>query len=215
MGHAALSGKRILVTAGPTWVALDDIRVISNISTGALGLMLAQKAAQQGARVDLLLGPVENTRVSANIKVTRFKFFNEFKTLLEACLKRTRYDVILHAAAVSDYLFLARPGKISSDNKSLFIKLARAPKLIDSMRRMNPGACLVMFKLEAGVTDGVLIDRSRRSMKKSKADLVVANRFKKGAYRGFILDQDKVSKLCLSRESLSDRLFKIIRQKRP
>ncbi len=55
----SLNGKRILITAGPTWVPIDNVRVISNIATGTTGVLLAWQTSAQGAKVTLVLGPCE------------------------------------------------------------------------------------------------------------------------------------------------------------
>jgi phosphopantothenoylcysteine synthetase/decarboxylase len=213
MRHAALRGKKVLVTAGPTWVALDPVRVISNVSTGNLGILLAREAVRLGAKVDLFLGPVGDARIPSGASVRRFTYFDDLRGLLKTQLKKRRYDIILHAAAVSDYQARKRPGKISSEKKELVIRLTRAPKLIALMRQWNPVAFLVMFKLESGVSDAALIERGRKAMKKVKADLVVANRVENGGYRGFILDEAGAPACCANRARLAERLFFVLKDK--
>ena len=66
---------RVLITAGPTWVAIDNVRVISNIATGETGKILAEKLASMGAKVTLLIGPGDLCCLKKNIRLIRFKFF--------------------------------------------------------------------------------------------------------------------------------------------
>lgn len=213
MTRGALCGKKVLVTAGPTWVAVDAVRVISNVSTGALGVALARKAVGMGADVDLFLGPVGFEPAVGSARIFRFTFFDDLKKLVARRLKKKTYDIILHAAAVSDYVMRPARGKLASGKKALFLRLTRAPKIINEIRRLNPDTFLVMFKLEEGVTDAVLKERARIAMKKSGANLVVANCFKKGAYRGFLLDSDDVLARCSSRECLADCLWQVLKTK--
>jgi len=77
-----LATKSVLITAGPTWVAIDSVRVISNTATGETGTLLAERFAQQGAKVTLLLGPVSNCCLNKKIRVINFKFFDELRDKL-------------------------------------------------------------------------------------------------------------------------------------
>ena len=109
MKRYPLAGKKILITAGPTWVPIDDVRVISNISSGEMGTLLAKEARACGMDVDLILGPVTYSEPLKGVRVTRFKYFDELLKLVSSTLARKPYDVILHAAAVSDYLLKPVP----------------------------------------------------------------------------------------------------------
>ncbi|HQO38768.1 MAG TPA: phosphopantothenoylcysteine decarboxylase, partial [Candidatus Omnitrophota bacterium] len=97
----SLKGKRILITAGPTWVSLDPVRVISNTASGETGRRLAYACAQAGARVTLLLGPGESPAPDRRICVRRFRFFEELDRSLRSELRK-KYDAVVHSAAVSD-----------------------------------------------------------------------------------------------------------------
>ncbi len=205
-----LKNKRILITAGPTWVPIDDVRVLSNVSSGELGMLLARRAKSLDMKVDLFLGPVGRVDTGGGITVSRFRFFNDLFELTKTRLKRNSYDFILHAAAVSDYLCSAVAGKISSSNPGLVLKLSRAPKIIEFMRRLNPKAFLVMFKLESNVSDSVLFKRTLEAMKKSKADLVVANTLQGGHYKGFILGAQNIFARARSKKELARELFKML-----
>jgi len=213
MKRDALAGKKILITAGPTWVPIDDVRVISNTSSGEMGVLLAREARACGMDVDVILGPVTYGFCLKGVRVARFKYFDELLKQVSATLARRSYDIILHAAAVSDYLLKPVPGKISSANPQLILRLTPAPKLIDVMRRLNPKAFLVMFKLEGKVTDAVLLKRSLEAMKKAAADLVIANRFEGGHYRGFILGSKNILAKSASKRALAASLFKILKEK--
>ena len=98
-----LKNKRILITAGPTWVAIDKVRVISNIASGKTGVILAEKLNNCGAKVTLLMGPGECCCLNKKIRLVRFKFFADLKQTITRELKSNKYDVIIHSAAVSDY----------------------------------------------------------------------------------------------------------------
>lgn len=213
MKNSFLKNKRILITAGPTWVPIDDVRVISNISSGELGVLLAEEARAHGSQVDLFLGPVGRVCSREHFRITRFRYFNEFLDLVQRELKKRKYDIILHGAAVSDYLVKRFEGKISSKRYDLSLKLSRAPKIIDIIRRLNPEAFLVMFKLEVGVTDSVLLKRALEAMKRSGADLAVANTFDDGKYKGFIVGSNQLLAKTRSKPQLASALLKILKEK--
>lgn len=171
-----LSNKKILITAGPTWAPIDNTRVISNIATGKTGILLAKDLARTGAKVTLMLGPVSAGCVAKPIKVINFKFFDELNSLLRRELKKKRYDIVIQAAAVSDYMPVAcSKSKLSSEHKKLSLELIQTPKIIDSLRKESPGSFLVGFKFEPDLTGSKLIKRARLLMKRAHLDLTVAN----------------------------------------
>ncbi len=147
-------GKRILITAGPTRVAIDDVRVISNIATGRTGILLAQKLARLGAKVTLLLGPVDRCCLDKRIKIVSFAFFEELRNKIRRELTLRRYDFIIHNAAVSDFAPAVIKGKIAS-GKPFFLKLKPLPKITGVIKRLAPEAKLAIFKLESGVSDNI------------------------------------------------------------
>lgn len=187
----SLKNKKVLITSGPTWVAIDKIRIISNIATGETGLFLARAAKKNGAKVKLLLGPSRNKINERGIEIKHFRFFNEFKVLFIEKLKK-HPDVVIHAAAVSDYQpKRAVKSKIKSDLKRLSLSLILTPKLADLVKRINPKSFFVIFKLELNVSKKVLINRAFDLLKHTKADLVVANTFNNKGYLAYIVDKNK------------------------
>ena len=170
-----LSGKRVLITAGPTRVMIDAVRYLSNVSSGFTGAALAREFARSGAEVHLLLGRGQ-AAPPEGIRTTRFETFDELHELVRAEVGSRRYDAVIHAAAVSDY----RPvdesaGKMSSERDELVLRLQRTPKIVDEIKELDPSVFLVKFKLEVGRTEDDLLRIARESAVRSRADLVVAN----------------------------------------
>ena len=204
----SLKNKKVLITAGPTWVAIDDVRVISNIATGATGIALAEKLSRRGAKVTLFLGPVAACCISKKVRVVFFRFFDELRRGLAAELRAGKYDIIIHSAAVSD--FKPDPpfrGKIDSSLRHT-LRLSPLPKIIRDIRRLDPGAKLVMFKLEPGTKDPELIRAAAIACKNAGADLVVANRIK--PYSAFIIDRQGKRIAAKSKDSLVNKLLKVL-----
>ena len=201
--------RRILITAGPTWVPIDEVRVISNIASGETGILLAEKLLKHGAGVTLVLGPVESCCINKKIKLVRFKFFDQLRSRLKKELLSKNYDCIIHCAAVSDFRPLnPTRGKLAS-NKAHNLKLTVLPKIVNEIRKLRPAAKLVMFKLEAGISDIELIRRASEALLKAQADLIVANRITP-SYKAFILNKNEILGRINSKKELADKLADLI-----
>ena len=88
---------------------------------------------------------------------------------------RKKYDIVVMAAAVSDYAPVPRRSKAPSGRAELAVRMRPLPKIIDSVKKARPGVFLVGFKAESGVSRAVLEKRARRKMRECGADIVVAN----------------------------------------
>jgi phosphopantothenoylcysteine decarboxylase/phosphopantothenate--cysteine ligase len=187
--HSRASGNlRVLVTCGATWTPIDDVRVISNISTGQMGHLIAQAFKQAGASVTVIEGPVTHTLSARGIKVIKYRFFDQLAQLLKIEVRK-KYDIIVHAAAVSDFkLKGVHKGKITSD-KALTLRLVATPKLIENIKVLSPESFLVGFKLETRLSPKNIFKIARPLFNQSGCDLVVANTLT-GGYRGYIVNAD-------------------------
>lgn len=207
-----LNNRRILITAGPTWVPIDAVRVIGNTATGETGILLAKKLAEQGAKVTLILGPAGNCCIDKKIKVINFKFFDELNSLLKSELKNGRYDTVIHSAAVSDYRpVYAGKGKISSGRKALSLTLKPTAKIIDSLRKVSPGSLLVGFKFEPDAAEKQLINEARSLIKRARLDLAVANTAGKNGYKAWIVSNSEALGPLLNKEGLVKELSALIK----
>ena len=166
-----LKGKKILMTAGPTVEKIDPVRVITNISTGKTGTLLASELVSAGAKVTLVYGP--GTAEPPKCKVIPVNTVTEMFNAVKKELKK-KYDIVILTAAASDYVPKNSKTKINSKNP-LTIKLDKAPKIIDFVKKWQKGVFLVGFKAETNISQKELVARSRRKMKESKADLMVGN----------------------------------------
>jgi len=184
-----LKNKKILLTCGPTWIRLDDIRVISNCSTGVMGQTLARLLAKAGAKVTLLEGPVRAPLKQRNIRVRKFIYFEELAGLLKTELKK-QYAAVIHAAAVSDFAPAKKfAAKIPSDNGGLNLRLKPTPKLIRQIKKTAPKTFLVGFKLESSSKKTILRTHAAKLIRAAGCDLIVANSLKSG-YRAYLIDKN-------------------------
>ncbi|MGI0101173.1 MAG: bifunctional phosphopantothenoylcysteine decarboxylase/phosphopantothenate--cysteine ligase CoaBC [Nitrosotalea sp.] len=171
---SVLAGKKILITAGPTMEYIDPVRVITNQSTGRTGVLLARELVLSGAKVTFVYGPGIEPAPKGT-KVVRVKTGRE---MLEAVRDemRHRFDIVILAAAVSDYT-VTRPSKtkIKSSSEKIIIKLGKVPKIIDEIKKNQKDVFLVGFKAETDVSEKKLIALSRKKIQESHADLIIAN----------------------------------------
>ena len=174
-------------------MAIDKVRVISNIASGETGILLADKLSEQGAKVTLVLGPGndKNGIQNSRIKIIRFSFFEELRQALKKELKASRYDFIIHSAAVSDFAPQKPINEKLKSGRPYILRLKALPKLSADIRRLAPDAGLVLFKLESGIKDEELIQRARKTLADSQADLIVANIIEP-RYKSYILDAKKI-----------------------
>ena len=175
---SSLKNKKILLTCGPTWVPIDDVRVISNVSTGRLGFLLAEQLHKKGAKVCVLCGPsTEGLRPRPKLSVIPFKYFDQLAGLLHREAGK-EYDAIIHAAAVSDFqVKKPYPRKIESTAKNLSLTLVPTPKLITKLKHRAPRTKLIGFKLGSGLPESRLKDSALKVARKAKCDFIVANQF--------------------------------------
>ena len=200
-----------MITAGPTWVPIDNVRVISNLATGATGRLLAEKLLSKGAKVTLLLGPAGTCCLNKKIRLIPFKFFDELKAKITRELKAKKYDIFIHAAAVADY----RPQKsyrqkIKSHLNRLQLKLVATPKIIDGIKKIDPQIFLVGFKFDPQAEKKQLIAQAKTLAKRANLDLVVANSINKGAYQAYILNHKNIYGPLRNKNALARELIKVV-----
>lgn len=183
-----LAGKKVLVTAGGTIEPIDDVRIITNKSSGKMGVAIAEAAFFAGADVLLLRS---KTSVAPRLAVNELIF--DTADSLDALMKSNcpDYDICIHAAAVSDFVVKnTRTGKTSSA-EPLALELEPRKKILESIKKYNPNIFLVAFKAESHVTNDELITLATNRLVKAHADLIVANDVGR-QNQGFQADENEV-----------------------
>ncbi len=183
-----LKGKKALVTAGPTYEAIDPVRFIGNHSSGKMGFALAEELASRGASVTLVTGPVAIRTSHQNIAVEKVVSAAE---MYEKSMEHQDYDIAIMAAAVADYT----PEQVADrkikkkDDEALRISLKRTKDILGSLGKIKKDAqLLVGFALETHDEAGYAL----RKLEEKNADLVVLNSLNdEGA--GFGGDTNKVT----------------------
>jgi 8-oxo-dGTP pyrophosphatase MutT (NUDIX family) len=169
---------RAVVTAGGTSEPVDDVRVITNLSTGRFGAAIASALARRGLEVTLLAGKALASHpewVDSRVRMVPFGSTSELDAALTTSIE-TPPELLFMAAAISDYAPLPAAGKIRSDQDELVITLRRNPKILGTLRaRCGVGTFLVGFKLLSGVLPRYLQEVARQMMRRDHLNLVVAN----------------------------------------
>lgn len=165
---------RAVVTAGGTREPIDDVRVLTNLSTGRFGLALARALAARGVQVVLLAGQGVQVEGLDGIEVIRFGSASDLRERLESALAQPT-DLVLMAAAVADYAPEPTQGKIRSSHDELVLRMRKVRKILPTLREQAPNAVLVGFKLLSGVTAEELVAVAQKQNARNRLDLTFAN----------------------------------------
>jgi phosphopantothenoylcysteine decarboxylase/phosphopantothenate--cysteine ligase len=180
--------RHCVITAGPTYEPLDQVRRLTNFSTGRLGTELANHLVAAGHHVTLLLGQSATCAgpAHAHQQVT-FTTTADLGRRLQA-LSTAGVDAVFHAAAVSDYQFgkiwarsatgeltELQAGKLSTRDGCLLAELVPTPKLLTQLRGLFPAARIVGWKYEVDGNPAAVLAAARRQLAECHTDLCVAN----------------------------------------
>lgn len=183
-----LAGKRVLVTAGPTFEKIDPVRFIGNYSSGKMGFALAEACAEAGAEVTLVAGPVSLTTSHASIHRVDVESAAEmYRAAVDAY---DRADAAIMCAAVADYApETVSDVKLKRSGDERVLRLKPNPDIAAELgRRKRPGQCLVGFALETNDEES----NARLKMEKKNLDFIVLNSLR-DAGAGFRCDTNKVT----------------------
>jgi phosphopantothenoylcysteine decarboxylase/phosphopantothenate--cysteine ligase len=190
-----LLGKKVLITAGPTQEAIDPVRFISNHSSGKMGYALAEAAADAGANVTLISGPVTLTcskRIQCNYVTTA-------QQMLEAVLLHSNdCEIFIATAAVADYRpESSQPQKIKKTTATMQLTLLRNSDILSAISQLESRPYLVGFAAE---TEDWL-NNAKKKLQEKKLDMIVANEVNKSD-RGFNSDYNELMVITNSDQQL-------------
>lgn len=196
--------KKIVITAGGTSEKIDNVRKITNSSSGKLGMTIANHLLNQSEDLIIYYVCSKNSLrpTDERVKVIEIDGTIDLKNRIETLLLNEKIDYFIHSMAVSDYMTdyvtslerikqsvknndnldeafsnieIINGSKISSYEDNLVIVLKPTPKIISIIKDLSPSTYLVGFKLLDGVSKEELIDVAKKLRDKNKCDLVVAN----------------------------------------
>lgn len=183
-----LKGKRVLITAGPTYEKIDPVRFIGNYSSGKMGYALAEECAERGAEVELVSGPVSINLNRANIHITKVESAAQMYAAAVNAFPKT--DIAILCAAVADFTPReTKDVKIKREKGDMAIQLVPTKDIAAELGRMKKESqFMVGFALETNDE----INNAINKLKAKKLDFIVLNSLNdKGA--GFSVDTNKIT----------------------
>lgn len=219
---------KILITSGGTKIAIDRVRHIANMSSGTFGSKIAKEALERNHYVTFFHAEKSKTPFTINVNLfnmpsnwslaekvvdisndfNRNKYlysektyttFDTYMSGLEGLVTQGGFDIVILAAAVSDYgVDNYVDGKIRSKDSDMTIRLKALPKIISMVKKWAPTTFLVGFKLLVDSTDDELIANAQKSVADNGCDMVVANDLrdiKNNAHRLIIVKPNEEPKM--------------------
>jgi phosphopantothenoylcysteine decarboxylase/phosphopantothenate--cysteine ligase len=184
------SGRRVLVSAGPTYEDIDPVRFVGNRSSGRMGFAVAAEAARRGASVTMVSGPT-TIPVPPAIEVVRVRTAVEMRDAVVS--RASAADVVVMAAAVADYAPVKAAEKISKDGDELVLRLVRTPDVLAELgARRAAGELPRTFLAGFAAETSDVVAKARDKRRRKKVDLIVANDVSSDD-RGFDTDQNAVT----------------------
>ncbi len=184
----ALAGKKVLITAGPTYESIDPVRFIGNHSSGKMGVAIAAEMAQRGANVYLVLGP---SSLEINVPGVFVKRVESSEEMYEACAEKfPSSDIAVMSAAVADYTPISKSKeKIKKTTDTFRLDLAKTKDILKSLgQQKKNGQLLIGFALENNNEREYAMNK----LKSKNADMIVLNSLN-DAGAGFGHDTNKIT----------------------
>ncbi|ENN96771.1 phosphopantothenoylcysteine decarboxylase/phosphopantothenate/cysteine ligase [Methanocaldococcus villosus KIN24-T80] len=200
--------KRVLILNGATAEFIDDVRVITNLSSGKMGNALAE-ALLKYFNVEMILGIGEKPRW-----VKCYRALTSEEMLNKALDLGKDFDIIISSAAISDFITEKLEGKVSSDNE-LIIKLKPNKKILKELRKRFKDKIIIGFKAEYNVDKDELIRRAKRRMEEYGLDMIIANDLSKYYFGSdetevYAITKDKIELISGKKREVAEKLAEII-----
>ncbi len=225
---------KVVITAGGTSEKIDNVRKITNSSTGKLGLCIANEFLKTVEEVEITYICSKETFCPNDdrVKIKRIIGVDDLEREVRNVLENNDIDVFIHSMAVSDYKvdyvstleklknneeFTMTDNKISSSLSDLVIVLKPTKKIISIIKDISPNTYLVGFKLLDNVTKDKLIEVATNLMIKNKCNLVVANdleNIRNGRHIGYIIDEENNVIVAEGKDDIAKKLVRRIENER-
>lgn len=225
---------KVVITAGGTSEKIDNVRKITNSSTGKLGLCIANEFLKTVEDVEITYICSKETFCPSDdrVKIKRIIGVDDLEREVRNVLENNDIDVFIHSMAVSDYKvdyvstleklknneeFTMTDNKISSSLSDLVIVLKPTKKIISIIKDISPNTYLVGFKLLDNVTKDKLIEVATNLMIKNKCNLVVANdleNIRNGRHIGYFIDEENNVIVAEGKDDIAKKLVRRIENER-
>ena len=227
--------KKIIITAGGTSEKIDNVRKITNSSSGKLALTIAKTLLKEykDIWIDYICSKSALRPNEERARIIEVEGVLEVKRAVEELLTNSKIDYFIHTMAVSDYrtdyvttleklreslqkeeeIETLKGNKISSQEKNVVVVLKPTPKIISLVKDISPSTYLVGFKLLDGVQKEYLIEVAKNLRDKNKCDLVIANdleTIRKGQHLAYLIDKKDNIEKANGKEEIAKKLVKKI-----
>lgn len=220
--------KKILITSGGTREYIDSVRIMTNISSGALGAKIAEKFLFSQAEDDIHYVAPKTAVMPEMLSKGMFLiyenyYYHEVSNVQSVYDKMKelvpQMDIIIHCMAVSDFGFKPCFTKLKSNDPMLFIeslkrRIYQTPKILKEIKTWNPDCKLISFKFEVGLDYNDLIEVATRSKIENKCDLVIANDKKQMVeakeHIAFAIGNDNITVLS-GKDKIADYIFEFVK----
>jgi len=211
---------KILITSGGTSEYIDDVRILTNISSGKLGAIIADTFLKEGHSVMYLHG--KNSKMpTKKTDMTPIEIDNANHLLSTLKMTLKYVDVVIHSMAVSDFSFKTEEHvKIKSNGVEGFIEYIKNnikmnPKVISHIKKINPKVFLVGFKFESTGDLNKLMDSANKLMLENDCDLVLANDkqdiIKNKSHIGYLISKTNPEIIkCKNKKEIANNILKLI-----
>jgi phosphopantothenate--cysteine ligase len=217
--------KKILITSGGTKEYIDGVRVLTNISSGRLGVTIANVLAKEFRENEIHFvyakgSEMPDTTIYSNSNIILHQV-TDVKSVYEIMEKLVpKMDVVIHPMAVSDFGFKPIATKLKSNDTDTFIESMRErifknPKILSHIKEWNPNCFLISFKFEDGTTHEELVKIASESQEKNGSDIVICNDKKemndKNAHIAYFIKDGKEIYTALSKDEIAQKILKLIK----
>lgn len=231
--------KKYVITSGGISEKIDNVRKITNSSSGKLGMTIANHLLESKSDITIYYVCSKNALRPSNtrVKIIEVAGTLDLKDKVESLLKNEKIDYFIHTMAVADYMVdyvttvdkmkksflnnsdmeVIKDTKISSYENNLVLVLKRTPKIISLIKKESPLTYLVGFKLLDGVSKKELIEVAKRLRDKNKCDLVVANdleNIRNKEHTAYIIDKEDKVVEASDKEDIAKKLVRMMDNER-
>lgn len=231
--------KKYVITSGGISEKIDNVRKITNSSSGKLGMTIANHLLESKSDITIYYVCSKNALRPSNkrVKIIEVAGTLDLKDKVESLLKNEKIDYFIHTMAVADYMVdyvttvdkmkksflnnsdmeVIKDTKISSYENNLVLVLKPTPKIISLIKKESPLTYLVGFKLLDGVSKKELIDVAKRLRDKNKCDLVVANDLediRNKEHKAYIIDKEDKVVEASDKEDIAKKLVRMMDNER-
>jgi phosphopantothenoylcysteine decarboxylase/phosphopantothenate--cysteine ligase len=221
------SRVNVLVTAGSTVEYIDSVRILTNLSSGKMGLNIAQQCLDKAFNVTLIYGHgTLNIPDDPRMNIMRVKTTEEMFNAVRERIMRGKQHVVFHAAAVADFALSHssknRSYKMDTRSGTKTLKLVPTAKIVDRLKEFDKKIFLVAFKAEYGISEELLIKKAFDKLRECSGDLIVANdvsrrgcNFGSDTNEVYIIDREKniIHVPLKSKREIARNLVKIVCKK--